>query len=79
MKILKLNGIEATQENILKGTYPLARPIFLYVAKKAIAEKPEVKAFLNFYLDNAITLAKDIKMVPATEAIIEASKAALSK
>lgn len=79
LKVLNLNGVEPTQENILNGSYPLARPIFLYVAKKAIVEKPEVKAFLEFYLDNAIILAKDIQMVPATDAIIEASKVALSK
>lgn len=79
LKIMKLNGIEANQENILNGTYPLARPLFLYVNKKAATEKPEVKAFLDFYLDNAITLAKDINMVPAAATSIEASKAALNK
>ncbi len=79
LKIMKLNGVDATQENILNGTYPLSRPIFLYVNKKAVADKPEVKAFLEFYLDHAISLAKDIMMVPATDAIIAASKAALTK
>lgn len=79
LKIMKVNGIEATQATILDGTYPLARPIFLYVNKKAVSEKPEVKAFLNFYLDNAITLATEIMMVPASPAAIDASKAALTK
>lgn len=79
LKIMKLNGVEATQENIINGTYPLARPIYLYVNKKAVAEKPEVKAFLTFYLDNAIKLAEEILMVPATQTIIDASKAALAK
>lgn len=32
------------------GTYqPLARPIFIYVSKKAL-ERPEVKAFVDFYM-----------------------------
>lgn len=79
LKIMKVNGVEATKENILNGTYPLARPIYLYVNQKAVAQKPEVKAFLDFYLDNAITLAEEIMMVPATDAIIEASKGALAK
>lgn len=79
LKAMKINGVEATKETILDGTYPLARPIFLYVSKKAVAEKPEVKDFLTFYLDNAIQLAEEVQMVPATQATIDASKAALTK
>lgn len=77
LKALKINGIEASQETIADSTYPLARPIFLYVNKKAVAEKPEVKAFLEFYLNNAIELAKEIKMVPALEENIQKSLDAL--
>ena len=52
----------ATVEN---GTYqPLARPIFIYVNATAAAFKPEVKAFINFYLDNAPTLVAEVKYVP---------------
>ena len=47
------------------GTYqPLARPIFIYVNATAAAFKPEVKAFVNFYLDNAPELVKEVKYVP---------------
>jgi phosphate transport system substrate-binding protein len=47
------------------GTYqPLARPIFIYVNATAAAFKPEVKAFVNFYLDNAPALVAEVKYVP---------------
>lgn len=48
------NGCVApNQEDVLNGTYtPLSRPLFIYVSKAA-AEKPEVKAFIDFYLDPA--------------------------
>jgi phosphate transport system substrate-binding protein len=47
------------------GSYqPLARPIFIYVNATAAAFKPEVKAFVNFYLDNAPVLVKEVKYVP---------------
>ena len=49
----------ATVEN---GTYPLARPLFIYV-KKSDAEKPEVKAFVDFYMRNAATLSADVGYV----------------
>lgn len=52
----------ATVEN---GTYqPLARPIFIYVNATAAAFKPEVKAFVNFYLENAPKLVAEVKYVP---------------
>lgn len=52
-------------QTVEDGTYqPLARPIFIYVNATAAAFKPEVKAFVNFYLDNAPTLVKEVKYVP---------------
>jgi len=45
------------------GTYqPLARPIFIYVSKKA-AGKPDVKEFVEFYLKNAGKLVQSVKYV----------------
>lgn len=42
--------IEPTIANVENGTYqPLARPMFIYVRKSAL-ERPEVLAFVNFYL-----------------------------
>ncbi|HLE09552.1 MAG TPA: protein sphX, partial [Thermodesulfobacteriota bacterium] len=42
------------------GTYqPLARPIFVYVAKKS-ADKPEVKRFVEFYMKNSGELSKEV-------------------
>ncbi len=53
-------GIEATKD----GSYnPLARPIFIYVNKASFA-RPEVKEFVNFYLDEAPQIVKDVKYVP---------------
>jgi phosphate transport system substrate-binding protein len=47
------------------GSYqPLARPIFIYVNATSAAFKPEVKAFVNFYLENAPALVKEVKYVP---------------
>lgn len=52
-------------ETVRDGTYqPLARPIFIYVNATAAAFKPEVKAFVNFYLENAPKLVAEVKYVP---------------
>lgn len=51
-------------ENVLAGTYnPLSRPLFIYVNRKSL-DKPEVKEFVEFYLKNAATLAREVKYLP---------------
>lgn len=58
-------AVEATFDTVKNGTYiPLSRPLFIYVNATAAAFKPEVKAFINFYLDNAPELVKEVKYVP---------------
>ena len=54
-------------ENVIAGTYnPLSRPLFIYVNRKSL-DKPAVKEFVEFYLKNVSTLAKEVKYVPLTE------------
>jgi phosphate transport system substrate-binding protein len=56
-------------EAVMNGTYqPLARPLFIYVNATAAAFKPEVKAFVNYYLEHAPKLVKEVKYVPLPEA-----------
>ena len=63
-------------QTVEDGTYqPLARPIFIYVNATAAAFKPEVRAFVNFYLENAPTLVKEVKYVPLPTADYDAVKA----
>ncbi len=51
-------------ENVLAGTYnPLSRPLFIYVSRKSM-DKPAVKDFVEFYLKNVGTLAKEVKYLP---------------
>jgi len=58
-------AIMPSPEAVMNGTYqPLSRPLFIYVNATAAAFKPEVKAFVNFYLEKAPTLVKEVKYVP---------------
>lgn len=42
------------------GTYaPLSRPVFIYVREDAL-ERPEVRAFVGFYVENAAQLASEV-------------------
>jgi phosphate transport system substrate-binding protein len=55
--------ITPTPETIENGTYkPLSRPVFIYVSKKAAA-RPEVRKFVEFYLQNADKLVREVNYV----------------
>ena len=52
-------------DTVKNGSYqPLSRPLFIYVNATAAAFKPEVKAFVNYYIANAPKLVKEVKYVP---------------
>jgi phosphate transport system substrate-binding protein len=71
---LKLVGVSTDQgvvfpttETVKNGTYkPLSRPVFIYVSDVA-AKRPEVKTFVQFYLDNASVLVPDVGYIPLTD------------
>ncbi|GIU85527.1 MAG: hypothetical protein KatS3mg009_0042 [Acidimicrobiia bacterium] len=62
------NGCVApTVETVQSGEYtPLSRPLFVYTKPEA-AQRPEVKAFLEFYLENQETITEEALFVPLTE------------
>lgn len=64
-------GILPSQETVSNGTYqPLARPEFIYVNAKS-ADRAEVRAFVQFYLENAAALAQEIGYVPLQAEVYE--------
>ena len=68
-----------SMENVLAGTYnPLSRPLFVYINKKS-ADKPEVKAYVEFLLENVGTLAKDVKYLPLPDAAYAMAKERFEK
>jgi phosphate transport system substrate-binding protein len=62
------NGCVAPSvETVQDGSYtPLSRPLFIYPSDKAL-ERAEVKAFLDFYVNNYQKIAEEALFVPLTE------------
>ena len=73
-----VDGVKPTAQTITDGTYPLSRPLFIYVKKTSLA-KPEVKAFVEYYLKNAIALSKEQQFVPAPQAALDKSLATINQ
>jgi len=74
------NGCVApSAETAQDGSYtPLARPLFIYVSNKSYAEKAQVKAFVDFYIDNLPDLSEAAKFIPLNDEQDAATKDALA-
>jgi len=60
-------AVAPSEENVRNGSYqPLSRPLFIYV-NAASAEVPEVKSFIDYYLENSTELIQEVKFVPLPE------------
>lgn len=59
-------AVTPTYDTIMDGSYPLSRPLFIY-ANVAELERPEVLAFVEFYLENAGELAAEVGYVSLPE------------
>src|SRR5262245_4677291 len=56
--------IKPSPETVENCTYqPLSRPLFIYV-KKSVATTPLIKAFVQFYLQNAQKLVREVGYIP---------------
>ncbi len=49
--------VDATPENIASAAYPIARPLFIYVNNASAAEKPQVQAYVDFYMADGLDIA----------------------
>ena len=57
-------AVGPSMDAVINGSYqPLSRPIFIYVNAKSL-ERPEVKQFIEFYMNNADALVREVKYVP---------------
>lgn len=60
--------VAPSKETVQSGEYaPLSRPLFIYVANKSYSENPQVKAFVDFYVENEAEIADSALFVGLTE------------
>ena len=77
LKSVSINGIEPTFDTAENGSYLLSRPLFIYSDANIIKSKPQVAAFINFYLTRVNEVIGDVGYFPASDAALAESKAAL--
>jgi len=67
LNILSAEGVAPTAETAESGEYPLARPLFIYSDPTIMTEKPQVAAFILFYLENVGNEILDVGYFPVSE------------
>ena len=67
--------VAPNRESAESGEYMLSRPLFIYSAVSILQEKPQVAAFVNYYLTNANEVVSEVGYFPvSTKALNEAKQ-----
>jgi phosphate transport system substrate-binding protein len=83
LRVVEIDGgggcVAPSRRTVQDGSYtPLARPLFIYASDKGI-KKPQVEAFVEYYLANAGAIAEAARYIPMTDEQVAESEAALEK
>lgn len=65
-------------DSVNEGTYPLARPLFMYTDAGVIEEKPQVAVFIAYYLDNVDELIGSVGYFPAPDESVQRAADAIA-
>ena len=73
---VSIGGVAPTAETAEDGSYPLARPLFIYSDASIMAEKPQVAAFINYFLTNVNDEIVEVGYFPASDTALNAAREA---
>ena len=73
-----VEGVQASIETGKDGSYPLSRPLYLYISTESLA-RPEVESFVRYYLETArdTEIVTEVGYIPMSEEEYEAALAKL--
>lgn len=67
LNILSIEGVTPSAETVDSNEYPLARPLFIYTTAEIMQEKPQVAAFVYFYLTRVNEVIGEVGYFPAAD------------
>ena len=77
LKAVALDSISPSAETAENGTYALSRPLFIYSDATILQQKPQVAAFINFFLTYVNEEITRVGYFPASDEALGAAKQAL--
>ena len=72
-------GVAPTADTAEDNSYPLSRPLFIYSTAQIMQEKPQVAAFIYFYLSNVNNEIIDVGYFPAAQETLDQALAVWSE
>lgn len=79
LTLLPVDGVQPNETTVESGEYPLARPLFVYSTQPIMQEKPQVAAFLGYYLQNANQQIGDIGYFPVSQDALDEAQETWSR
>ena len=76
LRVLSIEGVEPNDQTVDSGQYPLARPLFIYSTAEIMQQKPQVAAFINFYLTHVNDEIRSVGYFPASPDALDAARQA---
>lgn len=74
LRAIAVEGVEPNETTAEDGSYKLARPLFVYTTPSVLAEKPQVAAFLIYYLTHVNEEVLDVGYFPASDAALNQAR-----
>ena len=77
LNAVSIDGVTPSFGTAEDGSYKLSRPLFIYSDASILKAKPQVAAFISFYLNRVNEVIGEVGYFPASNAALAESKAAL--
>lgn len=75
LRAVPIEGVTPSAQSTENGSYPLARPLLLYSDAGVMRTKPQVAAFLNFFLTHVNEEIQEVGYFPASPAALNQARA----
>ncbi len=76
LNVLNIDSVEPNRENVDAAAYPLARPLFIYSDAEIMKSKPQVAAFIAFYLTYVNEEIVRVGYFPVNDSVLAQGKQA---
>ena len=74
LKAFSLNGVAPSFDTAESGEYPLSRPLFIYSDAAIMQAKPQVAAFINFFLSFVNEEIQAVGYFPASQEALDVAR-----
>ena len=60
LRAVSIDGVTPSEQSVEAGEYKLTRPLYIYTTDKILKGKPQMGAFIDYYLDNVNSQIDDV-------------------